>query len=34
MLISYCFVTTLDDEIGKGDAMILEELKGINKPVF
>ena len=28
------FLTTPDDEIGKGDAMILEELKGINKPVF
>ncbi|NLP27353.1 MAG: GTPase Era [Clostridiales bacterium] len=28
------FLTNPDDEIGKGDSMILEELRGINKPVF
>lgn len=28
------FLTTPDVEIGKGDSMILEELRGINKPVF
>lgn len=28
------FLTNPDDEIGKGDAMILEELRGIDKKVF
>lgn len=28
------FLTNPDDEIGRGDSMILEELKGIDKPVF
>lgn len=28
------FLTNPDDEIGKGDTMILEELRGIGKPVF